>query len=125
MIDMGVKTEKKDMGECCPMPPKEKSDEPRYPEVCFRDEHFDKIKEAIGEMPDVDDELVLTIHVKCSGIRKDSYGNSIDFKITGLDEASGFKPKEGEDEEEDEEPEKESGKKMNPAIQKAMKREKY
>ena len=90
-----------------------------YPMVCFRDKQVDKLETSLGEIPEVGDELTLTMTVKCTGVRKDENGKSVDFNVLSVDGAE-------ENETPEEEPEKKEAPMAdmkgvkNPAMKKAM-----
>lgn len=106
-MDMAV-TKKKDGPMCCPEPiSADDSSKPSYPEVCFRDEHCDKLQELLGgELPDVDEHIIATVKLKCVGRENNRWGKKAEFAIVGADEStSGFAPEDDEDEGEEAEPE--------------------
>lgn len=90
-IDFGVKNEEKDGCSPCASPSKFEKKE-RYPTVCFRDEHADLLKQAIGESPEMGDEIVITTTFRVTGIRNDQYGKSTDLDVVDMDGAAEVTP---------------------------------
>jgi hypothetical protein len=95
-----------------------------YPTLTFRDKQVDNLEKALGELPELDAEEELMVTVKCSGVRKDEYGKSVDFKVLSVapcDDGEKDDKDEGEDEGEDEPaPMADMKGVKNPAMKKAM-----
>lgn len=90
-----------------------------YPYVCFRDEQVDKLESTLGELPEVGEEITVTLTLKCTALRKDENGKSADFNVT---EVNGAEAGESEDEgeEKEEAPMADMKGVKNPAMKKAM-----
>jgi hypothetical protein len=91
-----------------------------YPYVCFRDKQVDKLETSLGEMPEVGDEVTVTMTLKCTALRKDENGKSADFNVVSV---AGGETSEAEDEGDDEKEEAPMADMKgvkNPALKKGM-----
>ena len=103
--------------------PTPETDKPKvtYPSICFRDEAFDGVKEALGEMPKLGDEVTVALTMKVTALRDDQYGKSVDFDVLSVD-GKAVEEGDGDDEyeEKEEAPMAEVKGTKNPAVKKAM-----
>ncbi len=84
--NFGIKPEKP-TGPCCEPDKSEYADPLSYPTVCFRDEHMKLLEKVFGKL-DIDQEVEATFVLRVSGVRKDEYGQSTDFKVISMSDGS-------------------------------------
>lgn len=84
IVDMGVTPEQSK--ESSPgLVSKSDSKEPSYPTVTFRDQHKDKLLEALGTKKlALNDKIVVVMELELCGASDQNYNKSLEFKITGL-----------------------------------------
>lgn len=109
MFDLVIKPRKTDPKGCEPVCcPDEK---PRYPRLCLEGSAREALAKALGEMPDLDEELILDgVRVRVSGLTRNEWSDEISVEVKSVESVSAV----GGDDEEEEPPTREDA--MNRAV---------